>query len=83
MDNQSTEGKETRYVRPPLVPTPAQIEEMFACAKENGVILMEAFAYLHSPLMAAIKEEIASGAISNIRMRNAKRTEKILGMIGY
>lgn len=50
----------------PLAPTPAQIEEMFACAKENGVILMEAYAYLHSPLMAAIKEEIKSGVIGDV-----------------
>ena len=31
----------------PLAPTPALIEEMFACARENGVFLMEAYAYLH------------------------------------
>lgn len=50
----------------PLAPTPNQIEEMFACAKENGVLLMEAFAYLHSPLMAVIKNEIKSGSIGDI-----------------
>ena len=50
----------------PLAPTIAEIEAMFACAKENGVILMEAFAYLHSPLMAAIKNEIKSGTIGDV-----------------
>ena len=50
----------------PLAPTPEQIQEMFACAKENGVLLMEAFAYLHSPLMAAIKKEIQSGVIGDV-----------------
>lgn len=50
----------------PLAPKTSQIEEMFACAKENGVLLMEAFAYLHSPLMAAIKNEIKSGSIGDI-----------------
>lgn len=50
----------------PLAPTPKQIEEMFACAKENGVLLMEAFAYLHSPLMAEIKNEIKSGSIGDV-----------------
>ena len=50
----------------PLAPTVQQIQEMFACAKENGVILMEAFAYLHSPFMAAIKEEIQSGVIGDV-----------------
>ena len=50
----------------PLAPTPAQIDEMFACADENGVILMEAFAYLHSPFMAAIKQELQSGVIGDV-----------------
>ena len=50
----------------PLAPTPAQIQEMFACAKANGVLLMEAYAYLHSPLMAAIKNEIKSGMIGDV-----------------
>ena len=50
----------------PLAPTPRQIQEMFDCARENGVILMEAYAYLHSPLMAAIKNEIKSGVIGDV-----------------
>lgn len=50
----------------PLAPTIPQIQEMFACAKENGVILMEAFAYLHSPMMAAIKAELQSGVIGDV-----------------
>ena len=50
----------------PLAPTPLQIQEMFDCARENGVILMEAYAYLHSPLMAAIKNEIKSGVIGDV-----------------
>lgn len=50
----------------PLAPTPVQMQAMFECAKENGVFLMEAYAYLHSPLMAAIKEEINFGAIGDV-----------------
>lgn len=50
----------------PLAPTVSQIKEMFACAKENGVILMEAYAYLHSPLMAQIKKELQSGVIGDV-----------------
>ena len=50
----------------PLAPTPEQMQEMFDCAKENGVHLMEAYAYLHSPFMAAIKNEIISGAIGDV-----------------
>ncbi len=51
----------------PLAPTVAEIEKMQAVAKENGVVLMEAFAYLHSPLMAALKQELDSGVIGEIR----------------
>lgn len=50
----------------PLAPTPELIQKMFACAKENGVLLMEAFAYLHSPLMAAMKHEIQAGMIGDV-----------------
>ena len=51
----------------PLTPTAAEAEELFRIAAENHVYLMEAFAYLHSPLISAIKQEIESGAIGDIR----------------
>ncbi|MBR4538185.1 MAG: Gfo/Idh/MocA family oxidoreductase [Clostridia bacterium] len=44
----------------PLAVSKAQEESMFRAAEENGVHLMEAFAYLHSPIIAAIKGELAS-----------------------
>ena len=50
----------------PLAPTPEQIRELAAIAKENGVFLMEAFAYLHSPYMAAVKAELDAGAIGEV-----------------
>lgn len=50
----------------PLAPTVPQIQKMFACAKENGVHLMEAYAYLHSPLMAEIKNELKAGAVGDV-----------------
>lgn len=68
----------------PLAPTVEQMEEMYRTAEENGVFLMEAYAYLHSPLMAAIKEDLpkigklcyaestfitSDYDVSNIRMR--------------
>ncbi|MBR6766767.1 MAG: Gfo/Idh/MocA family oxidoreductase [Clostridia bacterium] len=68
----------------PLAPTVKEAEEMIACAKENGVILMEAFAYLHSPIMSAVKADLekigdirymesafmtSDYDVSNIRMR--------------
>ena len=51
----------------PLAPSAAQAAEMQAAARENGVLLMEAFAYLHSPLTAAIRAELERGAIGEVR----------------
>ena len=51
----------------PLALSAAQEEEMFRAAEDNGVCLMEAFAYQHSPIVAAIKNELDSGAIGEIR----------------
>lgn len=50
----------------PLAPTPELIEEMIQAANENGVILMEAFAYLHSPIVQAVKAEIEAGSIGEV-----------------
>lgn len=50
----------------PLALSAAQAEEMYATAEENGVILTEAFAYLHSPYVKALKEEIQSGSIGKV-----------------
>lgn len=51
----------------PLTPTAEEAAELFRIAEENHVFLMEAFAYLHSPLIAAIKSEIDSSVIGSIR----------------
>ena len=51
----------------PLAPTAEKAAEMQTAARENGVVLMEAFAYLHSPLTAAIREELDRGAIGEVR----------------
>lgn len=51
----------------PLAPSKKQVEELFAAAKAKGVILMEAFAYLHTPYVVAVKAEVDSGAIGDIR----------------
>lgn len=40
--------------------------EMFDAAKENNVILMEAYAYLHSPYVASLKEDLKSGIIGAV-----------------
>lgn len=51
----------------PLAPTPKQTVELFEAAKEKGVFLMEAYAYLHSPFVTALKKEIEEGTIGEIR----------------
>lgn len=50
----------------PMGLTEEEDKAMFAAAERNGVPLMEAFAYLQSPYMEALKAEIASGAIGEI-----------------
>ena len=50
----------------PLAPSAKQAEELFAAAKESGVHLMEAFAYLHSPWIKAMKEELDRGTIGKV-----------------
>lgn len=51
----------------PLAVSAAQVEEMFRAAEENGVLLMEAFAYLHSPFTEAVKAELNAGTIGDVR----------------
>ena len=51
----------------PLAVSEEQAFGMFRAAEENGVLLMEAFAYLHSPFVQAIREELDSGRIGEIR----------------
>ena len=50
----------------PLAPSVADAEAMFAAARANGVYLMEAFAYQHSPFIQALCDEIAAGTIGDV-----------------
>ncbi|MCR5624657.1 MAG: Gfo/Idh/MocA family oxidoreductase, partial [Lachnospiraceae bacterium] len=43
-----------------------EIREMFDTAKKNGVFLMEAYAYLHSPYVKSLKKDIADGVIGDV-----------------
>ena len=57
----------------PLAVSKAQAESMFQAAEENGVYLMEAFAYLHSPIISAIRAEaetIGGNPVSGIRLHH-------------
>ena len=50
----------------PLALNAVEAAEMYQIAKNNRVILMEAYAYLHSPYVASLKEDIASGIIGEV-----------------
>lgn len=55
----------------PLAASAQQAREMFRAARENKVLLMEAFAYQHSPYIKEISEVIGAGAIGEIRYMEA------------
>lgn len=50
----------------PLSGTEADVKEMVEACEKAGVVFMEAFAYLHSPLVASVKETLASGEIGEL-----------------
>jgi xylose dehydrogenase (NAD/NADP) len=50
----------------PLGVTPEEVEKLFSTAKLNGVHLMEAFAYRHSPLISKIKDLCTSNIIGQL-----------------
>ena len=50
----------------PLAPTEAEMRRMIAASEETGCVLMEAFAYLHSPFVASMKKAIDDGEIGDI-----------------
>lgn len=50
----------------PLALNADEAQEMFSAAKENGVHLMEAYAYLHSPYVKALKDDVKSGIIGDV-----------------
>ena len=56
----------------PLAPSEADARAMFEAARANGVFLMEAFAYQHSPYIQALCDEIASGAIGDLKYVEAE-----------
>ena len=60
-------AKKHVLVEKPMAVSEAQVKEMFRAAEENGVLLMEAFAYLHSPFVKAVKAELDAGTIGDIR----------------
>ncbi len=50
----------------PLALNAKEAQLMYDTAKANGVILMEAYAYLHSPYIKSLKDDIKSGIIGDV-----------------
>ncbi len=50
----------------PLALNAKEAEEMYQAAEEKGVILAEAYAYLQSPYIQALQEDIKSGRIGEV-----------------
>ena len=51
----------------PLAANEEEAKTMFAAAKANGVHLMEAFAYQHSPYIASVADAVHAGVIGDVR----------------
>lgn len=51
----------------PLALNSKEAEEMYSVARDNNVILMEAYAYLHGQFMESLKKDIESGVIGDIK----------------
>ncbi|NMB44255.1 MAG: Gfo/Idh/MocA family oxidoreductase [Clostridiales bacterium] len=50
----------------PITGSEKELQEVIEVCKENNVILMEAFAYLHNPAINEIKEVIKNGEIGDV-----------------
>ena len=52
----------------PLVGTAEEIAEVMTVCKEEGVLFMEAFAYLHSPIITDLIHRVNEGVIGKIKL---------------
>lgn len=60
------EAKKHVLCEKPLAMNADEVQKMFDAAKKNDVILMEAYAYLHSPYVESLKKDVQSGIIGNV-----------------
>ena len=60
------EAKKHVLCEKPLAMNALEVQNMFDAAKKNGVILMEAYAYLHSPYVESLKKDVQSGIIGSV-----------------
>ena len=64
----------------PLALNETQAQHMFEVCEEEGVLLMEAFAYRHAPLIQKVKQVIEEGAIGKIKYIESHLTDLLTDM---
>ncbi len=64
----------------PLALNEEQAREMFAVCEENHVLLMEAFAFRHAPLVQKVKELIGEGAVGKVKYLESHLTDLLTDM---
>ena len=64
----------------PLAMNRKEAEHMFDVCRENGVLLMEAFAYRHAPLVQQVKSVIDAGTIGNVKYIESHLTDVLQDM---
>lgn len=65
----------------PLAIDEAEAKHMYEVCEENNVLLMEAFAYRHAPLVQKVKAIIESGTIGKVKYVESHLTD-VLGDMG-
>ena len=66
----------------PLALTYDEALQMFETAKENHVILMEAYAYRQAPLVQRVKQLIDDGAIGKVKYLESTHTNQVTDRTG-
>jgi len=74
----AAKAKKNILCEKPLSGTPEEVQEMIDVCDAEGVVFMEAFAYLHSPLTQSIIKRIADGAIGDVTV-----IESVFLTLGY
>ena len=64
----------------PLGMNKAEAEKMFRICEENHVLLMEAFAYRHAPLVQKVKELVDGGAVGKVKYIESHLTDVLQDM---
>lgn len=64
----------------PLALNAEEAKEMYEICEAEGVILMEAFAYRHAPLIQKVKEVIDEGAIGKVKYVESHLTDVLTDM---